>query len=78
MGYYNPYFQYGDEAIVRDAQAAGVNGFIISDLPPEESVNFRHWCQVFGYALPRRVTGRAPSVPHTLARRLSRSHPYAP
>lgn len=37
MGYYNPFFQYGLDNLARDAAAAGVNGFIVPDLPYEES-----------------------------------------
>ena len=37
MGYYNPMLAYGLENFVRDARAAGIDGFIIPDLPPEES-----------------------------------------
>ena len=36
MGYYNPIYIYGVEAFLRDAKAAGVDGLIIVDLPPEE------------------------------------------
>jgi tryptophan synthase alpha chain len=36
MGYYNPVYVYGVEAFLRDAKAAGVDGLIIVDLPPEE------------------------------------------
>ncbi len=36
MGYANPVFQYGYDAFIRDASAAGVDGLIIVDLPPEE------------------------------------------
>lgn len=36
MGYYNPVYIYGVEAFLRDAKAAGVDGLIIVDLPPEE------------------------------------------
>ncbi len=35
MGYYNPIYIYGVEAFLKDAKAAGVDGFIIVDLPPE-------------------------------------------
>jgi tryptophan synthase alpha chain len=37
FGYYNPLFRYGVDAIARDAKAAGVDGFLCVDLPPEES-----------------------------------------
>lgn len=36
MGYYNPVFIYGVERFITDAVAAGVDGLIIVDLPPEE------------------------------------------
>ena len=36
MGYYNPVYVYGVEPFLRDAKAAGVDGLIIVDLPPEE------------------------------------------
>jgi len=41
FGYYNPFFRYGVEAIVRDAAAAGADGFLCVDLPPEESAELR-------------------------------------
>jgi tryptophan synthase alpha chain len=36
MGYYNPIYSYGPERFLDDARAAGVDGLIIVDLPPEE------------------------------------------
>ena len=36
MGYYNPIYVYGVEAFLRDAKAAGVDGLLVVDLPPEE------------------------------------------
>jgi tryptophan synthase alpha chain len=36
MGYYNPIYIYGVEKFLPDAKAAGVDGLIIVDLPPEE------------------------------------------
>ncbi|HBC94617.1 MAG TPA: tryptophan synthase subunit alpha, partial [Pelotomaculum sp.] len=39
MGYYNPIYQYGIRQFVGDAAAAGSNGFIVPDLPFEESVH---------------------------------------
>lgn len=35
MGYYNPVYVYGVERFMADASAAGVDGMIICDLPPE-------------------------------------------
>ena len=37
FGYYNPFFRYGIDAIACDAKAAGVDGFLCVDLPPEEA-----------------------------------------
>jgi len=36
MGYYNPIYRYGAERFCADAKAAGVDGLITVDLPPEE------------------------------------------
>jgi tryptophan synthase alpha chain len=37
MTYWNPILQYGPARVVADAKAAGVDGLLISDLPPEEA-----------------------------------------
>ncbi len=36
MGYYNPIFSRGVDRFLSDAKAAGIDGLIIVDLPPEE------------------------------------------
>ena len=36
MGYYNPIYIYGVDAFIAAAKAAGVDGLIVVDLPPEE------------------------------------------
>jgi tryptophan synthase alpha chain len=36
MGYFNPIYIYGVEKFLVDAKAAGVDGLIVVDLPPEE------------------------------------------
>jgi tryptophan synthase alpha chain len=36
MGYYNPIYVYGVERFLQDAKAAGIDGLIVVDLPPEE------------------------------------------
>lgn len=48
MGYYNPFYAYGPERFVADARAAGVDGLIIVDLPPEEDAEL---------CLPARAAG---------------------
>jgi tryptophan synthase alpha chain len=40
MGYYNPMLAYGLEKFVHDAVEAGADGFIVPDLPAEESKEF--------------------------------------
>lgn len=44
MGYYNPLLSYGEEKMLQESKAAGINGFIMVDLPPEEAVRFRNHC----------------------------------
>ena len=44
MGYVNSILNYGMERFCKDAAAAGVDGVIIPDLPPEESEEFRSLC----------------------------------
>jgi tryptophan synthase alpha chain len=48
MGYYNPFYAYGVDAFLKDAKAAGVDGLIIVDLPPEEDAEL---------CLPARAAG---------------------
>lgn len=36
MGYYNPIYSRGVDRFLRDAVAAGIDGLIVVDLPPEE------------------------------------------
>lgn len=36
MGYYNPIYSRGVERFLTDAKAAGIDGLIVVDLPPEE------------------------------------------
>ena len=40
MGYYNPFYIYGVDKFLEDAKGAGVDGFIVVDLPPEEEGEF--------------------------------------
>jgi tryptophan synthase alpha chain len=40
MGYYNPVYIYGVDQFIADALAAGVDGMIVVDLPPEEDDEF--------------------------------------
>ena len=51
MGYYNPILTYGVEAFAARAAKAGVVGFIIPDLPPEEAAPLLAACQAHDLAL---------------------------
>ena len=51
MGYYNPLLAYGLEEFCRDAAAAGADGIIAVDLPPEESHPLRDACRQHGLDL---------------------------
>ena len=42
MGYYNPIYSMGVETFLAEATAAGVDGLIIVDLPPEEDDELCH------------------------------------
>ena len=48
MGYFNPAIKYGVERYIEDCAAAGVDGFIIPDLPIEESARVRDAAQAHG------------------------------
>jgi len=50
MGYYNPILQHGLERTAREAAELGVDGFIIPDLPMEESGSWRKAAQQAGVA----------------------------
>ncbi len=43
MGYYNPILQYGCERFCKESFEAGVDGLIVVDLPPEESLELRQY-----------------------------------
>jgi tryptophan synthase len=47
MGYYNTFYKYGEELAVKKSKEAGVNGFIIVDLPPEEAGTFIANCRQY-------------------------------
>lgn len=40
FSYFNPIFHYGVEALAHDAHVAGVDGFLITDIIPEESSEY--------------------------------------
>jgi tryptophan synthase alpha chain len=40
FSYYNPILRYGLERLVKDARAAGVDGSLVTDLPPDEAAEW--------------------------------------
>jgi len=50
FSYYNPLFNYGAKRFYKDAAAAGADGVLVVDLPPEESEEMTHHRD--GTALP--------------------------
>jgi tryptophan synthase alpha chain len=67
MGYYNPIYQYGNERFLADAKAAGVDGLIIVDLPPEADDELclpamRHGINFIRLATPTTDDHRLPTV----------------
>ncbi|MGH6904436.1 MAG: tryptophan synthase subunit alpha [Geminicoccaceae bacterium] len=56
MGYYNPIWHYGPERFLDDARAAGVDGLIVVDLPPEEDDELCLPAQGRGLCFVRLVT----------------------
>jgi tryptophan synthase alpha chain len=60
MSYLNPLLAYGLERLPRDAAAAGVAGFIVPDLPHEESEELRAALEREGLALIQMVTPVTP------------------
>ncbi|HVT54521.1 MAG TPA: tryptophan synthase subunit alpha [Xanthobacteraceae bacterium] len=67
MGYYNPIYIYGVAKFLADAKAAGVDGLIIVDLPPEEDEELclpalKAGLNFIRLATPTTDDGRLPAV----------------
>jgi tryptophan synthase alpha chain len=56
MGYFNPIHTYGVERFLADAKAAGADGFIVVDLPPEMDAEFCLPALAAGFAFIRLAT----------------------
>ena len=70
MGYVNPFYQYGLEQLALDAEEAGVSGFIVPDMPLEESGMFREAFSPHGLTLVTLV------APNTSVERMREYKPY--
>ena len=62
MSYLNPLLAYGLEKLPGDAAAAGVTGFIVPDLPFEESDDLKAALEAAGLALIQMVTPVTPQA----------------
>jgi tryptophan synthase alpha chain len=67
MGYFNPIYRYGVEAFLLEATAAGVDGLIVVDLPPEEDAELcvparRRGLNFIRLATPTTDHARLPAV----------------
>lgn len=51
FGYANPFYRHGFEELARDAAAAGVDGFLVVDIPWEESADLRRALKAEGLCL---------------------------
>ena len=56
MGYYNPIYRYGAAKFAANAAAAGVDGAIVVDLPPEEDAELAGPTRAAGLDLVRLAT----------------------
>jgi tryptophan synthase alpha chain len=70
FGYFNPFFRYGLEPLARDAKAAGVDGVLVTDLPPEEAGD---WLDTAWGAGLDTVFLAAPTSPDARLRRVAES-----
>jgi tryptophan synthase alpha chain len=62
MSYLNPLMAYGLEALVARAAEIGISGFIVPDMPWEESAGFRHLVAQHGLAAVQLVTPVTPEA----------------
>ena len=62
MGYFNPIHAYGTARFTRDAAAAGADGLIVVDLPPEEDDVLRLPAQAQGLDIVRLATPTSDSA----------------
>lgn len=67
--YYNPILSYGPERFATDAAAAGADGILVVDLPPEEADELRQYSDPAGLAF---ITLIAPTTDPKRARKILR------
>lgn len=67
MGYFNPILSFGPERFAAEAKAAGIDGCIVVDLPPEEAAELTpalttHGLHLVRLATPTTDAARLPAV----------------
>jgi tryptophan synthase alpha chain len=89
MTYYNIIFRYGEEAFIRRSEEAGIRGFIVPDLPPEEGGSYLDLSRRYGTspvmfftptstdARMREVAGRGDGFVYCVARKGVTGHQTA-
>ncbi|MBD3307094.1 tryptophan synthase subunit alpha, partial [candidate division KSB3 bacterium] len=77
MGYANPFMQFGWQLLIDQAQTAGVAGFIIPDLPLEESQDVYERLEAAGIGLVFLVSPNTPPERVERITQLTNSFIYA-
>jgi tryptophan synthase alpha chain len=70
FGYYNPLLAFGEQAIAAAAREAGIDGFLVVDLPPEEAESFLPALAAHGLDFVPLV---APTTPEDRVARIART-----
>jgi len=76
MAYYNSIFQYGEAAFCRDAVAAGVDGLIVPDMPPDEAGTIHPLAEATGLDVIFLLAPTSTAKRQTTVARLSRGFIY--
>ena len=61
FGYYNPILNYGNQRFAKRAKAAGIDGILVVDLPPEESAELRKYTDRSGIDFISLIAPTTPS-----------------
>jgi len=77
MGYLNPLLQFGYDKLARRARDTGVCGFIVPDLPFEESAELREALEAEGLGVIQLVTPASPDARLEKLGQASRGFVYA-
>jgi tryptophan synthase alpha chain len=76
MAYYNSIFRYGEAAFCRDAVAAGVDGLIVPDMPPDEAGTIHPLAEAAGLDVIFLLAPTSTAKRETAVARLSRGFIY--